>query len=76
MSNATCARSQILPVLYFAQPTGITCQSTCLKMMATYLEQSVVRQSTGAASRDILNIWKDVNESKDRLLRSEMLIQI
>lgn len=66
MSKAICSRSKILPVPYFAQPTGITCQSTCLKMMATYLEQYIVRQSTGAGARDILNIWKDVNESKDR----------
>src|SRR5207247_10809262 len=59
-------RSRIIPVPYFAQPTGITCQSTCLKMMATYLEQSVVRQSTGAADRDIEAIWKDINEGTKR----------
>jgi hypothetical protein len=35
-------------------------------MMATYLEQSVVLQSTGAGDRDILSIWKDINESKER----------
>ena len=40
------SRTAVLPVPYFTQPTGITCQSTCLKMIATYLEQSVVRQST------------------------------
>jgi hypothetical protein len=56
----------VLPVPYFAQPTSNSCQSTCLKMMATYLEQSVALQSTGAASRDILDIWKDVNESPRR----------
>ena|SRR2546422_6004986 len=59
-------RSRVVPVPYFAQPTGITCQSTCLKMMATYLEQSVVMQSTGAADRDILEIWKDINEDPKR----------
>jgi len=35
-------------------------------MMATYLEQSVVRQSTGAADRDIEAIWKDINEGTKR----------
>jgi hypothetical protein len=35
-------------------------------MMASYLEQHVVLQSTGAAARDIGAIWKDVNETKDR----------
>lgn len=59
-------RSRVLPVPYFVQPTGITCQSTCLKMFATYLEQRVVLQSTGAAERDITDIWKDVNESPGR----------
>ncbi len=34
--------------------------------MATYLEQSVVRQSTGAADRDITAIWKDINEGPKR----------
>lgn len=58
--------SRILDVPYFVQPTGITCQSTCLKMMATYLEQSIVLRSTGGAARDIQTIWKDVNESPDR----------
>jgi hypothetical protein len=35
-------------------------------MMATYLEQSVVLQSTGAGERDVLAIWKDINESSER----------
>jgi hypothetical protein len=55
-------RSKILDVPYFTQPTGVTCQSTVLKMMATFLEQNVVLASTGAAQRNILDIWKDVNE--------------
>lgn len=59
-------RSHVLPVPYWPQPTGITCQSTCLKMMASYLEESVVRQSTGAADREIQDIWKDVNQTGDR----------
>ena len=59
------SRTKILRVPYFVQPTGITCQSTCLKMMALYLEQSVVRQSTGAAARHIQDI-RAFNESPDR----------
>jgi hypothetical protein len=66
MVSTAVSRSRILPVPYFPQPTGITCQSTCLKMMASYLEQAVVYQSTGAAAKDIGAIWKDVNEAKDR----------
>ena len=58
--------TKILPVPYFSQPTGITCQSTVLKMFASYLEQSVVMQSTGAANRDILDIWKDINTDPKR----------
>ncbi|HEX5576513.1 MAG TPA: C39 family peptidase [Gemmatimonadales bacterium] len=60
------SRTIVLPVPYFSQPTSDTCQSTCLKMMATYLEQSVVLQSTGGGERDILEIWKDVNQSPQR----------
>jgi hypothetical protein len=60
------SRTTVLPVPYFTQPTGITCQSTCLKMIATYLEQSVVRQSTGGGAREIQEIWKDINESQQR----------
>jgi hypothetical protein len=67
MSSATAiSRTNVLPVPYFMQPTNNTCQSTCLKMMATYFEQHVVIQSTGGGSRDILDIWKDINESSDR----------
>jgi hypothetical protein len=60
------SRTTVLPVPYFMQPTDNTCQSTVLKMMASYLEQSVLRQSTGAGERGILDIWKDVNESPQR----------
>jgi hypothetical protein len=67
MSLATAIpRTNVLPVPYFMQPTNNTCQSTCLKMMATYFEEQVVVQSTGAAGRDILEIWKDINESPER----------
>jgi hypothetical protein len=55
-----------LNVPYFAQPTSITCQSTCLKMLALYLERSVVCQSTGAEEIAIEQIWKDINTSPER----------
>jgi hypothetical protein len=58
--------SKNLPVPYFIQPTGNTCQSTVLKMMATYLEQNVVLQSTGAANRAIGDIWTDINRDPRR----------
>jgi hypothetical protein len=59
-------RGKELPVPYFAQPTGITCQSTCLRMFASYLEGHVVMQCTSAGERGILGIWKDINTSTDR----------
>lgn len=59
-------RSRVLQVPYFVQPTSNTCQSTVLKMMAAYLEQNVVRTSTGAADSEILTIWKDINEDPKR----------
>jgi len=58
--------SKTLPVPYFAQPTGITCQSTVLKMFASYIEESILRQSTGAGERAVGDIWKDVNEGLGR----------
>ena len=70
MAVLRVGQSRVLQVPYFAQPTGITCQSTCLKMMASYLEQAVVFQSTSAGSREVLDIWKDINESKDRPVKA------
>ncbi len=58
--------SKTLSVPYFTQPTGVTCQSTALKMFALYLEQSVVLQSTGAGERRIQDIWKDINKDPKR----------
>jgi hypothetical protein len=55
-----------LPVPYFIQPTPITCQSTCLKMMAMYLEREVVFQSTGAETIAIDQIWHEVNAAPGR----------
>ena len=57
---------KLLPVPYFVQPTAVTCQSTCLKMMSVYLERSVLLQSTGAEFIDIGQIWKEVNTGKGR----------
>jgi len=56
----------VLPVPYFIQPTAITCQSTCLKMMAVYLEREVVLQSTGAEGLAISDIWSEVNSGTAR----------
>jgi len=59
-------RSKVLPVPYFVQPTAVTCQSTVLKMMASYLEQTVLLAKTGAADRDVPTIWKDINQDPKR----------
>jgi hypothetical protein len=59
-------RSRVLDVPYLPQPTPVTCQSTCLSMMAAFIEQQILFQSTGAGDRDIVAIWKDVNESPAR----------
>ena len=40
--------TKILDVPYLTQPTPITCQSTCLKMYAKYLEQKLQMSSLGA----------------------------
>ena len=59
-------RQKTLNVPYFAQPTPITCQSTVLKMFAQYLENNIVLQSTGGGAREVVDIWKDINEGADR----------
>lgn len=58
MEFSSHGETRILPVPYFVQPTHNTCQSTCLKMMAYYLEQFVLLQSRGGAALDILDIYK------------------
>lgn len=70
MPATQVGQRKILQVPYFVQPTGTTCQSTCLKMMARYLEEAVVFQSTGAGERDIIDIWKDINQSNDRPVKA------
>lgn len=54
-----------LEVPYFVQPTPITCQSTCLKMIAAYLGQKF-QVSTPAATMEIQAIWREVNEATGR----------
>lgn len=58
--------NRLLQVPYFTQPTAVTCQSTCLRMFASYLENHVLLQSTGAGERDIMQIWKDINTDPKR----------
>ena len=52
----------ILSVPYLCQPTSITCQSTCLKMYALYLSN----MSSTIQKIEIVDIWKDINESSGR----------
>src|SRR4051794_26062619 len=63
--------SRNLTVPYFTQPTPNSCQSTVLKMMAAYLERAVFLQSTGAGTRAILDIRKDINEGTKRPNKEE-----
>jgi hypothetical protein len=58
-------RSRILQVPYFAQPTGVTCQSTCLKMVSSYLEESLM-ESKGPGATEIPKIWSEINQSAER----------
>jgi hypothetical protein len=62
--------NKILPIPYYTQPTSNTCQSTVLKMFANYLESCVYLQSTGAGEREILQIWKDINEDPKRPVKA------
>jgi len=55
----------ILDVPYLIQPTGNTCQSTCLKMFGMYLEAQLGRPAS-IAPLSILDIWSEINEGKDR----------
>jgi hypothetical protein len=56
---------QILAVPYLTQPTSNTCQSTCLKMYGLYLARRLA-MSSPVQGIAILDIWKEINESKDR----------
>ena len=44
-------------------------------MFASYLEQSVVMQSTGAPNRDILDIWKDIKLPDGKLIVPGLISQ-
>ncbi len=62
-------RTKILRVDYYAQPTGTTCQSTCLKMMTSYLEGGGVFGGGGSGQAATLNpvdIYKTINEDSSR----------
>jgi len=61
--------SRVLPVPYFVQPNAVTCQSTVLKMMASYLENQVIRASTGGGTEGILKIWADINQDPNRPIK-------
>jgi hypothetical protein len=65
----------LLRVPYYKQPNGYTCQSTCLKMFAAYLEQKKgitiyedkEKTTTIKASQlGIMKIWKEINKDPDR----------
>ncbi|MFN8651512.1 MAG: C39 family peptidase [Gemmatimonadales bacterium] len=59
-------RAKQLPVPYFTQPTDNTCQSTVLKMFATYLERSVLQVSGGAEALKPTDIYKTINGDPKR----------
>jgi hypothetical protein len=59
-------RSKILPVDYYTQPSGNSCQSTCLKMMASYIEGGGASASGGEAQLNPVNIYEAVNGAADR----------
>lgn len=57
--------SKQLPVPYFTQPDDSTCQSTVLRMMASYIESEILCQSTGAV-KPITDIKKEINSDPQR----------
>lgn len=61
-------KKKVLAVPYFVQPTTITCQSTCLKMYATYLA-NIYQISSEGASKSIKSIWADINTGSERPVR-------
>jgi hypothetical protein len=56
---------KVLDVPYLVQPTSNTCQSNCLKMFAKYLEKKTLT-SNPAGAKDIEQIWREINTSKER----------
>ncbi len=66
-------QSLILPVPYWAQPTIKTCQSTCIKMMATYFERNGIRTSPPfptALNLNIMKIYDEINTSEHRPVKN------
>lgn len=61
-----CGHTRILQVPYFIQPDPTWCQSTVLKMMATYIEREVLMASCGGAAEEIKDIWTDINTGTAR----------
>jgi len=56
---------KMLNVPYLVQPTPITCQSTCLKMYASYLASRLAMSVEGAEA-SISDIWKTINTGDER----------
>ena len=59
-------RSKILSVDFFTQPTGNTCQSTCLKMMSSYLEGSDGFNPSPADQLNPVDIYQTINHDSGR----------
>ena len=64
-SVAANYKNKSLNVTYYVQPTSITCQSTCLKMYAKYLESHFGMSNEGAA-KSIQDIWTEINTGAER----------
>ena len=59
-------RSKILSVDFYTQPTDNTCQSTCLKMMSSYLEGGDGANPGPAASLNPGDIYQSINHDSAR----------
>lgn len=58
--------ARLLKVPYFTQPTGNTCQSTVLKMFATYIESVILKADGGAARLQPVDIYRTINHDPNR----------
>jgi hypothetical protein len=59
-------RSKTLSVDFFTQPTDNTCQSTCLKMMASYLEGGDGLNPGPATELNPVDVYQSVNNDPGR----------
>src|SRR3990167_2126102 len=59
-------RNVILPVPYYVQPTPTTCQSSVLKMMATYFDNEGVKNSSSSKWLRIEEIKQTINNDPRR----------